>query len=233
MKRMVLGRPIRSFSPEYRGTYREEPFHFDDTPEDHEANRAFHLYASLTDEGGPIADMDKAVMILRTYRRLASKRDFELVEVVSVAERSAVGGPFLGYDISCGFYDSLVAAGLEMTSSEASAPRHPLAHGRATVPPALAHVAFPPQPRAQAPPLRPFATRPTPAQRRANPRSRPPEVPLPTPPRDANRRPAEPPAARPRTLPGPFLAPRHPPPPRDPPIAKLSHFCSTGPRWYL
>jgi hypothetical protein len=120
MKLMVLGRPILSNTPRYRGTYRDEPFHIDELPEDHEANRAFRLYVSVTDEGGPIADMDTAVTILKTYRRFASERDFELIEVVSAAEEAAVGKSFLGFDISCGFYYSLVAAALEMTNNEGS-----------------------------------------------------------------------------------------------------------------
>lgn len=121
MKLMVLGRPNVPYAAGYRGTYREHPFHFDELPEDHEANRAFRVYVSVTDEGGPIAEMEDACMILRTYRRWAPSRDFELVDVDPTAEGTA--DTFLGYDISCGFYYSLVAAALEWAPSEESRAR--------------------------------------------------------------------------------------------------------------
>lgn len=121
MRAIVLGRSIEVGLPRYRGTYREHPFHFD-LPEDHEANRAFQLFSRLSDESGVIGDLDAAASILDSYRRYAPERNFELVEVTTVSERPVAGREIIGFDISCGFYYSLVAAVIAFERSQDTRP---------------------------------------------------------------------------------------------------------------
>jgi len=118
MKLMVLGRPIAPAQVGYRGTYREQPFHFDDRPEDDKANRVFQLFMDSTDEGGPIADLNTAVTVLEAYQRFAPQRNFELVELTSSGERPTVGTHLLGFDISCGYYYSLIAAAIAFAPNQ-------------------------------------------------------------------------------------------------------------------
>ena len=99
-------------NPGYRGTCRMCPAHFDDLPEEHEANKLFYWFLEEGGELGVVHDEQKAYR-LRDLSNLHSKeKSYEVVEAVDVKSKPTHNGEFLGFDISRGLNSSLLWWGL-------------------------------------------------------------------------------------------------------------------------
>jgi hypothetical protein len=93
----------------YRGTERSHPFHADGFPEEHEVNRCFNWFISEGGELGVVHDLEKAITLVRMYRRFGLQPELEVIEVTDGTEPPGVGKALLGYDLSAGYNISLLA----------------------------------------------------------------------------------------------------------------------------
>jgi len=98
----------------YKGTYRTSPYYVDELPEDSEANQIFLWYIGTGDELEFINDIDKAKKIVEVYKNLTPPQIFEVVRVLEVNESPPENEEFLGFDLSCGYFYSLLSWGLDI-----------------------------------------------------------------------------------------------------------------------
>lgn len=96
----------------YRGTYRAPPSYVDEVDRQHSVNQAFIWYSQEGYRDGAVHDLEKARKLVEEYRRLEPPRLFEIVAVTRNEELPRIRSQFLGYDISAGYYYSLLSWGL-------------------------------------------------------------------------------------------------------------------------
>lgn len=113
---LVLGRNElgEKGAPNYRGTAREWPSYAESLPEDAEYNTFFLSYCEVEGEAGIFTDLSRARQMLTLLERHLHRRDFELVEVVTLSAESVSGGALLGYDLSAGMTYSVLSWGLKL-----------------------------------------------------------------------------------------------------------------------
>jgi hypothetical protein len=105
-------------NPRYRGTCRACPFHFDDLPEEHEANALFYWFLEEGGELGVVYDEQKARRLSDLSNQYGQGKSYEVVEVVDGNSMPIYAGELLGFDISRGFNTSLLWWGLTPTVPE-------------------------------------------------------------------------------------------------------------------
>jgi hypothetical protein len=110
-------------STNYRGTARERPPYLDGTSDDSEYNRLVAWYFQAGGDALAVEDLARARRLAELLVTEVGRVDFELVEAVQAGHAPLVGGALLGYDLSCGWTQSLLAWGLEL---QATADRHAL-----------------------------------------------------------------------------------------------------------
>lgn len=97
----------------YRGTYRAHPTHCDQLPDDAEINRLFLWFIEEGGELGLVRDVTKARRFADLWNaRLNKAEHFEVVEATDSDNTPTHGGTFLGFDLSAGYNNSLLAEGL-------------------------------------------------------------------------------------------------------------------------
>jgi hypothetical protein len=100
-------------NPLYRGTYRAHPTHCDEIPDDDEINKLFFWFLEEGGELGVVQDLSKALRFAELWNaRLREGSRLEVVEVVGVEAHPESGGEFIGFDLSAGYNNSLLATGL-------------------------------------------------------------------------------------------------------------------------
>jgi hypothetical protein len=98
----------------YRGTYRAHPSHCDELPDDHEINKLFFWFLKEGGEAGVVRDVSKALRFAELWNaRRQEKERFEVAEVTDGNVRPQSNGEFIGFDISCGYNNSLLSSGLK------------------------------------------------------------------------------------------------------------------------
>ena len=115
-------RPGRN--PFYRGTYRAEPTHCDDLPDDHEINQLFFWFLEEGGELGVVHDVQKAQRFAQLWNgRLTPSDHFEVIEVTDRDNAPATEGTFIGFDLSSGYGNSLLVAGLPPITGPVDLPK--------------------------------------------------------------------------------------------------------------
>ena len=124
MNLLILGktRHPEYVSLSYRGTSRFNPCYCEGLPEDHPANRAFFWFVDEGGELGVVHDLAKARNLVALYKALDPPQSFEIVEAIVGDEPPALSGEFLGFDLSCGFNNSLITTRLRVFKSPADMP---------------------------------------------------------------------------------------------------------------
>ena len=74
--------PTMRPNPKYRGTCRACPFHFDDLPEEHEANALFYWFLEEGGELGVVHDERKARRLSDLSNQYGQGKSYEVIEVV-------------------------------------------------------------------------------------------------------------------------------------------------------
>jgi hypothetical protein len=120
MKLLILNGPRdrrTAYNPLYRGTYRSHPTHCDEVSDDHEINRLFFWFIKEGGQLGIVRDVQKARRFAALWNaRLKESERFEVVEVADAEPgQSCSGGTFLGFDLSSGYNNSLLAEGLRQS----------------------------------------------------------------------------------------------------------------------
>ena len=102
---MVLNAPMPFFHPQYRGTMRFPPCHWDSLPDDSEPNRLFFWFLNVSDQAGMVSD-PSVVYNLRHLVEVFTCNDaahpYEIVELVGESGAAELGTEFLGFDLSSG-----------------------------------------------------------------------------------------------------------------------------------
>jgi hypothetical protein len=110
-------------NPLYRGTYRAHPSHCDQLPDDHEINQLFFWFLEEGGELGVVHDAQKARRFAQLWNaRLTPPRHFEVIEVTDDDRPPLHGGTFLGFDLSSGYNNSLLVAGLRPMTHQIDLP---------------------------------------------------------------------------------------------------------------
>jgi hypothetical protein len=105
-------------NPAYRGTCRMCPTHFDNLPEEHEANLLFYWFLEEGGELGVVHDERKARQLCNFCNTFGTDKSYEVVEAVVDNSKPVHEGEFLGFDISQGLNNSLLWWGLTATVPE-------------------------------------------------------------------------------------------------------------------
>ncbi len=122
MRLLIIGEPVGKGivkkRPTYRGTYRDRPYFCDQFGEDHEVNKAFFWFIQQGKEDASndldiVCDLGKAKELAIAYKSYTGQ-EFEIVEATLGDEQPSVGRQFLGYDLSRGFFNSLLWYGLDI-----------------------------------------------------------------------------------------------------------------------
>jgi hypothetical protein len=112
--------PRRHPNPAYRGTFRMHPTHFDDLPEDQEANILFGWFIDEGGELGVVHDQVKAQRLRDLCNSYGTNRNYEVVEACDGEQKPSHGGELLGYDLSQGLNNSLLWWGLRTVNKPPS-----------------------------------------------------------------------------------------------------------------
>lgn len=106
------------YNSRYRGTYRAHPTHCDALPDDHEINRLFFWFLEEGGELGIVGNIAKALRFVELWNSRLNKKDqFEVVEATDGRAHPQSGGEFIGFDLSAGYNNSLLASGMRLPSS--------------------------------------------------------------------------------------------------------------------
>jgi hypothetical protein len=98
----------------YRGTYRSHPTHCNELPDDSEINKLFFWFLETGGELGVVGDLSKALRLAELWNaRLPASSQFEVMEVTIDDTNAQSGGQLVGFDLSSGFNNSLLATGLK------------------------------------------------------------------------------------------------------------------------
>jgi hypothetical protein len=101
-------------NPLYRGTYRSHPTYCDEVPDSHEINKLFFWFLEEGGELGVVQDISKALRFAELWNaRLPEQARFEVVEVTDQNIHPEDSGRFIGFDLSVGYNNSLLPAGLK------------------------------------------------------------------------------------------------------------------------
>lgn len=92
----------------YRGTERPCPYHCDELAEEHSANKAFFWYLEEGGELGIVHNINKTLDLISLYAKRNPPCFLEAIEVKTQNKAPESKGIFLGFDISCGFGNSLL-----------------------------------------------------------------------------------------------------------------------------
>jgi hypothetical protein len=111
---LILGTNIVEGYDQYKGTYRTSPYYVEEFPEESEINQLFLWYIGTDEELEIISDIEKAKKIVELYKNLTPPQIFDVVRVLEVNEPLPENEEFLGYDLSCGYYSSLLSWGLDI-----------------------------------------------------------------------------------------------------------------------
>src|ERR1017187_8583019 len=84
-------------NPEYRGTCRMCPTHFDDLPEEHEANVLFYWFLEEGGELGVVHDKQKAYRLRDLANLYSNDKSFEVIEALDANSTPVHAGEFLGF----------------------------------------------------------------------------------------------------------------------------------------
>lgn len=127
MNLLILNGPGRSRAasdPKYRGTYRVHPTYCESVPEEHEINKLFFWFLEEGGELGVVGDLLKALRYAQLLNDLASSNPshFEVVEVADGDSAPICDGTFLGFDLSSGYNNSLLAWGFRQFPGGATLP---------------------------------------------------------------------------------------------------------------
>lgn len=114
--------PRRHPNPVYRGTFRMHPTHFDNLPEDHEANILFAWFIEEGGELGIVHDKAKAQNLRDFCNSYGTHRNYEVVEACDLDQFPSHDGELLGYDLSQGLNNSLLWWGLRAADETPSDP---------------------------------------------------------------------------------------------------------------
>ena len=114
--------PSRHPNPIYRGTYRMHPRHFDNLPDEHEANVLFAWFIEEGGELGVVHDKEKARKLRDLCNSYGAERNYEVVEACEGGQLPSHGGELLGYDLSQGLNNSLLWWGLKAKDTMPSDP---------------------------------------------------------------------------------------------------------------
>jgi hypothetical protein len=119
MKQLLILGPNASFAadPAYRGTeHRITPYYHTELDENHEVNRWHQWLVVEGGETGVVSDLEMARQLVAAYNNLPLGEHFEIVEIVRGKSESYEGeGDFLGYDLSYGLGNSLLADDLSFS----------------------------------------------------------------------------------------------------------------------
>lgn len=119
MKLLILNGPRdnrTAYNPLYRGTYRSHPSHCEQLPDDHEINRLFFWFIEEGGQSGVVADLPKAQRFAKLWNaRLKDSQRFEVVEAADPDTSPSQTGTFIGFDLSAGYNNSLLAEGLKQS----------------------------------------------------------------------------------------------------------------------
>jgi hypothetical protein len=97
----------------YRGVNRECPIYIESLPDDHEVNQAFYWFCEAEGDGNFVHDLAKAREIVQVYKTVVPPINYEIIELTAGdAQPSSADGEFLGYDLSAGYWLSLIRDGL-------------------------------------------------------------------------------------------------------------------------
>jgi hypothetical protein len=88
------------------------PVHFDDLPEEHEANELFYWFLEEGGEPGVVHNEEKAYRLRDLSNLYTKEKSYEVVEAVDANSSPTHEGEFLGFDISRGLNSSLLWWGL-------------------------------------------------------------------------------------------------------------------------
>ncbi|MGB2676543.1 MAG: hypothetical protein WAN12_05615 [Candidatus Acidiferrum sp.] len=103
-------------NPGYRGTYRAHPSHCDELPDEHEINRLFFWFLEEGGELGVVQDLPKAQRFAELWNaRLNESQRFEVIEATDLGTTPSPRGSFIGFDLSAGYNNSLLAEGLKQS----------------------------------------------------------------------------------------------------------------------
>jgi hypothetical protein len=114
--------PTRHPNPAYRGTFRMPPIHFDNLPEDHEANILFAWFLEEGGELGVVHDKARARKLRDLCNSYGTDRNYEVLEACEGNRLPPDGSEPLGYDLSQGLNNSLLWWGLKAGDQERSDP---------------------------------------------------------------------------------------------------------------
>ena len=120
MKLLILNGPRDSrtaYNPLYRGTYRSHPSHCDEVSDDDEINRLFFWFLEEGGQLGVVRDLARAQRFAELWNaRLKDSERFGVVEVADAEPgQASCGGTFMGFDLSSGYNNSLLAEGLRQS----------------------------------------------------------------------------------------------------------------------
>lgn len=115
MNLLILNGPTDSRpgrNPLYRGTERAHPSYCCGLPDEHEINQLFLWFLEEGGELGVVHDVQKAQRFAQLWNARRTPPDqFEVIEVTG-GTASVRGGTFIGFDLSSGYNNSLLAGGL-------------------------------------------------------------------------------------------------------------------------
>ena len=94
------------------------PAHFDNLPEEHDANVLFYWFLDEGGELGIVHDEEKARRLRDLSNEYSSDQSYEVVEAVEGDSKPIHSGEFLGYDISQAMNSSLLLWGLPASVPE-------------------------------------------------------------------------------------------------------------------
>jgi hypothetical protein len=107
----------------YRGTSRAHPTYCNEAPEHHEINQLFFWFIEEGGELGVVRDIRKAQRFAELWNeRLEAPDRFEVVEATDGDCAPTSHGTFLGFDLSSGYNNSLLAWGLRYSPGIATLP---------------------------------------------------------------------------------------------------------------
>lgn len=112
-------------NPQYRGTYRENPYPDRHFGKDHPVTEAYNLYlydggrrdGSDAEDFGIVTDVETARTACRAFNELAGEH-YDIVELTVGDESPSVGGEFLGFDVSYKFGHSMLWQGIHMCPTD-------------------------------------------------------------------------------------------------------------------
>lgn len=110
----ILGTNMIDGYDHYKGTYRTSPDYIEKLPEDSEVNKFFSWYMEVGGEFHIINDIEKAKKIVELYKNLTPPQILEVIRILEVNETPPGNEEFLGYDLSCGYFYSLLSWGLDI-----------------------------------------------------------------------------------------------------------------------